>query len=136
MAALRDMLRQLNHSASNISVAEMIADIRKSGGDVLIAEWDKAAGCCAWSIIPTLQDGRVARISLLLVNTKHRRRGIGTALLNAACQTAVKTRCELVEVMSDITVNNAHGFFRAKNFDQKSYRFIRSIIQKSYGVNS
>lgn len=131
LASLRDMLRQLKRPPRNHSVAKMIANIRKSGGDILVAKWDKTVGCCVWSIIPTVQDGSVARISLLLVDTRHRRRGIGTALLYAACQAAAKTPCELIEVMSDITVNNAHGFFRAKDFDQKSYRFIRSIAQNS-----
>ncbi|WP_162928265.1 GNAT family protein [Sphingopyxis terrae] len=48
--------------------------------------------------------------------------------MRAAAEKALaKADCTLVEVMSDIKINNAHNFFRSLGFEQKSYRFTRLI---------
>lgn len=100
-----------------------IADRLRERGSVLMAEREGVVGCIAWHVIPTLQHGAIGRITLVAVAEDERRRGIGTALVQAARARLAKLDCALVEVMSDIDLRNAHGFFRALGFRQSSYRF-------------
>ena len=48
-------------------------------------------------------------------------------MLAAAEEALAKADCTLVEVMSDIKINDAHNFSRSFGFEQKSYRFARLI---------
>jgi len=111
-------------------IAENMISLRKAKGEIVVAEREAIVGCCAWSVVPTIQRGPVGRITLLLVDKPLRRDGIATALVDAAVRALAKTGCEEVEAMSDIMVNNAHNFFRASKFEQKSYRFVRRIDEK------
>lgn len=107
-------------------VGTNLASLRKAKGQLVVAERDTIMGCCAWSIVPTIQRGPVGRITLLLVDKPHRRAGIATAMVATAAQALAKVGCREIEAMSDIMVANAHNFFRALRFEQKSYRFVRS----------
>lgn len=98
------------------------AAVRGRAG-VVIAEFDGLVGCCGWAIIPTLQYGDVGRLTIILVDERFRRRGIGRAMVDAARAALLKAGCETVEAMSDIDIKNAHNFFRSLGFEQTSYRF-------------
>uniref|UniRef100_UPI0011817D90 GNAT family N-acetyltransferase n=1 Tax=Sphingopyxis sp. KK2 TaxID=1855727 RepID=UPI0011817D90 len=124
--ALGRLLAQLADPPRRISLDANIDAIGKARAGLLVAEAGVPVGCCAWAVVPTLQDGRVGRVTLLLVDGDHRRRGVGTALLAAAETALAKAGCATIEVMSDIMIDNAHNFFRALKFEQKSYRFVRA----------
>ena len=100
-----------------------IASRLRGRDSVLVAEREGVLGCIAWHVIPTLQHGAIGRITLVAVAQDERHQGIGTALVQAARARLAKLDCALVEVMSDIELRNAHGFFRALGFRQSSYRF-------------
>lgn len=120
------LLNQLaDVTMTKAELARAVAQVRKAGGEVAVAELEAVIGCIGWAIVPTLHRGLIGRISLLVVDGRHRRRGIGTRLLEAA-ETALWKKCGLIEAMSDIDLKNSHGFFRGKGFEQKSYRFVRS----------
>ncbi|MBE1529481.1 ribosomal protein S18 acetylase RimI-like enzyme [Sphingopyxis sp. OAS728] len=125
--ALRDLLGQLRRPHRDAAIEENLAALMKARGGIMIAELAKPVGCCAWTAVPTLQHGRVGRVTLLLVDGKHRRRGIGTAMLTAAEKALEEAGCRIVEAMSDVMIDNAHGFFRARKFEQASYRFVRTL---------
>jgi len=78
-------------------------------------------------LIPTLQYGLIGRITVLIVDEGHRRKGIATAMLDAATRAMRESKCARIEAMSDIAIKNAHNFFRASKFEQTSYRFARAI---------
>lgn len=101
--------------------------LRKARGQLLLAEREGVIGCCAWAVVPTVQHGAIGRITLLLVDKKHRRTGVATAMLAAVETALARAGCDEVEAVSDIMVNNAHNFFRALKFEQKSYRFVRPV---------
>ena len=127
-AALAAMLSRLNGVAIDAAtVTRNIAASRKAGGNVVLADLGTPVGCAAWVIVPTLHRGPVGRITVILVEPDRRRRSIATRLLNAAEKALVKQGCTIIEVMSDIAVDNAHGFFRARRFEQSSYRFTRTV---------
>lgn len=124
--ALGRLLAQLAEPPKRISIDANIEAIGKAKAGLLVADAGGLVGCCAWGVVPTLQHGLVGRVTLLLVDGDHRRRGIGTALLTAAETALAKAGCGTIEIMSDIMINNAHNFLRARNYEQKSYRFDRS----------
>jgi len=121
------MGRLAGSKADKARIAANMELLRKSRGQLLVAEQGAVIGCCAWAVVPTIQSGPIGRITLLLVDKPERRSGVGTALLSAAEGAIAKAGCREIEAMSDIMVNNAHNFFRSLKFEQKSYRFVRAI---------
>lgn len=69
----------------------------------------------------------MARITMITVDAGNRRRGIGRALCELALSEFRKRTVRVVEVMSDIEVRNANGFYRALGLKQASYRFATDI---------
>lgn len=127
-APVAKLMNQLaGPKADQARVAANMELLRKSRGQLLVAERDAVIGCCAWAVVPTIQRGPIGRITLLLIDKPERRSGVGTALLSAAEGAIAKAGCREIEAMSDIMVNNAHNFFRSVKFEQKSYRFVRAI---------
>jgi ribosomal protein S18 acetylase RimI-like enzyme len=128
MAALAQLLGQLSGiTVGGDAVEANLAAVRKLKGNMVIAEYGPLVGCCAWGLIPTIHRGMVGRLTVLVVDEGHRRRGFATALLDAAIAALAKSSCILIEAMSDIEIKNAHNFFRSRSFDQTSYRFERNI---------
>ncbi|MDO7841908.1 GNAT family N-acetyltransferase [Sphingomonas immobilis] len=126
--ALARLLGQLNGiTIDGAAAAANLERVRKAGGGVMIAAYGDLVGCCAWTTVATLHRGKVGRISLLVVTDKRRQCGIGTRLLDAALAALAKAKCTTVEVMSDIDLKNSHNFFRSTGFEQRSYRFVRTI---------
>lgn len=127
-AALAPLLSQLVRTEiDELAVARNLDAVRKAKGAMAIAEYGDLVGFCSWAVIPTVQHGAIGRITLLLVDEDHRRRGIATALIEAATTALRKAGCARIEAMSDIEIANAHGFFRTLKFEQTSYRFARDI---------
>ncbi len=111
-----------------LAIARNLEAARKAKSGMVVASLGKLVGCCGWAVIPTVQHGPVGRLTVLLVDEKHRRRGIATALVEAATASLRQAGCRQVEAMSDIDIKNAHNFFRTLKFDQTSYRFARKIV--------
>lgn len=127
-AALTRLLDQSAHiKVDELAIARNHAAVQKASGGMVVAELGALVGCCTWAVVPTVQHGALGRITMLLVDTNHRRRGIGSAMLEAATGALRTAGCTKVEVMSDIEIAHSHGFFRALEFEQTSYRFSREI---------
>jgi ribosomal protein S18 acetylase RimI-like enzyme len=94
---------------------------------LLIADRGGVVGCLGWHIVPTLQHGDMARITMIVVTEGQRRQGIGRALYAAALAEFGKRKVRSIEAMSDIEVRNANGFYRALGLKQVSYRFAAEI---------
>ncbi|WP_380875873.1 hypothetical protein ACFB49_06370 [Sphingomonas sp. DBB INV C78] len=126
--ALSNLLGKL--TGMNVDPAEVSANLAKSRklkAGMVVAELGAIIGCCSWAVIPTVHRGAIGRLTVLLVDETHRRRGVGTALLATAEKALAKAGCRQVEAMSDIMINNSHNFFRALKFEQASYRFVRGV---------
>ncbi|ANI79411.1 GNAT family N-acetyltransferase [Sphingobium sp. EP60837] len=127
-AALARLLDQLTHiEIDELAIARNLAAVQQAKGGMLVAELGALVGCCGWALVPTVQHGEVGRITMLLVDANHRRRRIGSAMLEAAMTALREAGCTMVEVMSDIEIAHSHGFFRGLKFEQTSYRFSRAI---------
>lgn len=108
-------------------IAANIASLKRTQGGLVVAHRDGVIGCCAWTIVPTIDRGLLGRLTLLLVDKPHRRSGVATAMMETALEALARAGCGAVEAMSDIMIDNAHNFFRTRGYDQKSYRFVRSL---------
>lgn len=132
--ALAALLSQLSGSSlEGAEVADNLASARKAKAGMVVAELGEIVGCCGWAVVATIHRGAIGRLTALVVDKPHRRRGIGTAMLGAAETALAKAGCHQVEAMSDITINNSHNFFRSLEFEQTSYRFIRTIGEQASG---
>lgn len=126
--ALAALLSQLSGvSLGSAEVADNLAAARKAKAGMVVAELGDIIGCCGWAVVATVHRGPIGRLTVLLVDKGHRRKGIGTAMLVDAETALAKAGCRQVEAMSDITINNSHNFFRSLKFEQASYRFVRDI---------
>jgi N-acetylglutamate synthase-like GNAT family acetyltransferase len=132
--ALAALLGQLSgFSLKGAEVANNLASACKAKAGMVVAELGEIVGCCGWAVVPTIHRGAIGRLTALVVDNAHRRRGIGTAMLGAAETALAKAGCHQVEAMSDITINNSHNFFRSLAFEQTSYRFVRTIGEQASG---
>jgi ribosomal protein S18 acetylase RimI-like enzyme len=127
-AAVSRLLGQLSHiGLDEMAVARNLEAARKARGGMVVAMLGDLVGCCAWAVVPTIQHGPVGRLTVIMVDQGHRRRGIASALVDAAVSALRKAGCTRVEAMSDIEIQNAHNFFRTLKFEQTSYRFAKDI---------
>lgn len=127
-AALAELLRQLAGArVARDDIAAHIASLKRTKSGLVVADREGVIGCCAWTIVPTVHRGLLGRITLLLVDKRHRRGGIATAMMEPALNALGRAGCGAVEAMSDIMIDNAHNFFRKRGYAQISYRFVRAL---------
>jgi ribosomal protein S18 acetylase RimI-like enzyme len=107
--------------------AARIAACRNAGGGVLVAGRGTIMACLAYLPVPALHRPASGRIATLFVAERHRREGIGSALVDQAAALFAKAGRTSIEVMSDIEIRSAHGFFRRIGFEETSYRFAKTI---------
>jgi ribosomal protein S18 acetylase RimI-like enzyme len=126
--ALVKILNQLSgvRLTENRAAANLAA-LRKARGGLQVAEFGALVGCIAWIVVPTLQRGPVGRITVLVVDERHRRQGLGTRLLAEAEVFLAKKGCQLVELMAASDNKSSHAFLRSTGFEQENYRFARKI---------
>ncbi len=130
--ALATLLSQLNGISVDANDAQASLDlVQKAKGGTIVAELDEIIGCCSWIFIPTLHRGQIGRITVLIVDKDHRRKGLGSNMLGAATEAMKKMGCTQIETMSDIAVSNSHNFFRSVGFEQASYRFVSKVDRPS-----
>nr|WP_281396909.1 GNAT family N-acetyltransferase [Sphingomonas aerophila] len=121
-----DALSRLVPGTDAAAIAERIATATTLGEPVFVADEGGVIGCLAWHVMPTLQHGPIARVTFLAVASDQQRRGIGRRLIDHVADVAQTRDLAAIEVMSDITISSAHGFFRRLGFAQTSYRFARA----------
>jgi ribosomal protein S18 acetylase RimI-like enzyme len=64
---------------------------------------------------------------MMVVAHGERRRGVGRALVEAACAQLRAKGCGLIEVTSNVDLSGAHGFYRRLGFERTSYRFSKEL---------
>lgn len=125
--ALRNLLASVGFDGSAADMKRTITAAAAREEPIWIADRGGVVGCLAWHIVPTIREGDMARITMIAVDEGDRRRGIGRALYEIALSEFRRRKVRAVEIMSDIEVRNANGFYRALGLMQASYRFATDI---------
>ena len=122
---LSELLGQLGYPTEKDEVHRRL----EVADGVLVASLGReVAGMLALAIVPVLhEDGPWCRITALVVDGRHRRAGVGAALLDAAERHACAAGCSRIEATSAIGRRDAHGFYRQRGFREVSSHFMKPL---------
>jgi ribosomal protein S18 acetylase RimI-like enzyme len=124
--AIAELVTKLGFAANSKEVAERLPGLRKE--PPLVAEQGSVIGILTWHVTPVLHRPKpVGRITMMAVAEGERRRGVGRALVEAACGKLRDKGCGLIEVTSNVDLSGAHGFYRKLGFERTSYRFAKPL---------
>jgi glucosamine-phosphate N-acetyltransferase len=88
-------------------------------------------GFCSLSVRESLwQQGWLAHVDEIVVDEKHRNRGIGSALLEEAAAYAKRKGCARVELDSAFHRRAAHRFYEGLGFAKRAYMFSKALSPK------
>jgi ribosomal protein S18 acetylase RimI-like enzyme len=126
--AIAALVGTLGFASSAAGIGPRLAKLKRGGEPVLVAERGDLVGVLAWHVTPVLHRPRpVGRITMMVVAEGERRRGVGRALVDAACARMRGKGCGLIEVTSNVDLSGAHGFYRRLGFERTSYRFAKPL---------
>ncbi len=124
--AIAGLVAGLGFAAAAAAIAARLPALRKE--PPIVAEQGEVIGILAWHVTPVLHRPKpVGRITMMAVAEGERRRGVGRALVEAACERLRAKGCGLIEVTSNADLSGAHAFYRKLGFERTSYRFARSL---------
>ncbi len=127
-AAIAALVSSLGFEASPEDIADRLATLKTGREAPLVAEQGEVIGVLAWHATPVLHRPKpVGRITMMVVADRERRRGVGRALVEAACRELRSKGCGLIEVTSNVDLSGAHGFYRRLGFERTSYRFAKDL---------
>jgi len=100
---------------------------------VLVAELDgEVAGVAAYQLIDLLERPEPqCRITALVVDDRHRRRGVAYALLHTIEESAVEQGCFRLEVTTRADRDDALAFYRAAGFDERPRRLTKPLTDET-----
>lgn len=125
-AAIAALLAKTRFGATESEVAARLRGLKKELP--LVAERKAVVGFLTWHVTPVLhRPAPIGRITMLEVAEEERRRGVGRALVESACERLRAMGCGLVEVTSNASLSGAHAFYRELGFERTSYRFAKEL---------
>jgi GNAT superfamily N-acetyltransferase len=136
LASLRDaeaiapLLGQLGYPTTAAELAERIERLSdRPDGEVLVAELDgEVVGLAAYQLIDVIErPDPQCRITALVVDDRHRRRGVAYALLHTIEETARDFTCFRLEVTTRSDRADALAFYRAAGFDERPRRLVKPL---------
>ena len=66
---------------------------------------------------------KVATIEELVIDKKYQGKSYGTLLLKYAIEIAQNQKCDVIELTSNFTREDAHKFYEKNGFEKSSYKF-------------
>ena len=124
------LMVELGYPDSAMAIEARVSRSHAGGPDsVLLAEHaGRAAGVASLHLIPLFhRDGFLARITSFVITSDLRRRGIGTALLDACERWAAEHGAERVEITSGDARDDAHAFYERRGFAHEGQRFSKRV---------
>jgi GNAT superfamily N-acetyltransferase len=126
--ALVALLEALGYAVTAADLRRRLAQVKKAGNHVLVADRGGPIGLLTTSITYVLHRPRpVGRISMMVVAAQERGHGIGAALVAEAEARLKAAGCGLVEVTSNMKRLRAHSFYERLGYARTSYRFARDL---------
>lgn len=85
-------------------------------------------GFCAYGIMNNFwQEGYIGYIYTMIVDEKYRGKGIGKALIEAACEKAKSFGCKKMELDSGFHREVAHKFYENNKYVKRAFLFSRDL---------
>ena len=132
--ALTRLVDQLGYPTSAEAVAARLLRLEESPADcVFVAELDgEVVGAASVHYSLTLEyDEPAAKLSAIVVDEGHRRRGIGEALAKAVEEEATRLGCCLVFLTTAERRADAHAFYRRLGYEETGRRFAKPLRRPS-----
>jgi GNAT superfamily N-acetyltransferase len=132
--ALARLVDQLGYPTSTEAVAARLRRLETSPADhVFVAEVDgDVVGAASVHFSLTLEyDEPAAKLSAIVVDERHRRRGIGEALARAVEEEAIREGCCLVFLTTAERRADAHAFYRRLGYEETGRRFAKTLKSPS-----
>ena len=128
--ALARLLGQLGYPAEVDDVARRAERMAKSDDDrLVVAELDsQVVGLAGIHVSLSVEyDDPAAKLSAIVVDERHRRRGIGEALVEAAVAEARARGCCLIFLTTAERRADAHAFYARLGFEETGRRFVKML---------
>ena len=132
-AAVSNLLGQLGYTVSIRQTTEQVAELSKTGADpIFLALADgQVLGLLALHLCRMLQyPSPIVRVTVLVVDQRARRRGVGKLLMQHAEQVGSAAGCEFVELTSARDRAEAHAFYRSIGYEPNSIRFRKLLVRQ------
>ena len=127
--AIARMIGELGYAVTADEVSARLGAVGDAGQEVLVAEVDgEVVGCLSTSTMIVLhRPAPVGRISMMVVDDRHRSKGIGARMVGVAEQLLVDKGCQLVEVTSNLRRVDAHRVWERNGYERTSARFAKQV---------
>jgi ribosomal protein S18 acetylase RimI-like enzyme len=126
--ALAALIGQLGYPTSAAAVAGRVERLRSSADDrLVVAEVDGSIVGLAGlhTSLSVEYDEPAAKVSAIVVDERHRRRGIGEALVAEMEAEARRRGCCLIFLTTAERREDAHAFYRRIGFEETGRRFAK-----------
>jgi GNAT superfamily N-acetyltransferase len=128
--AVATLLEQLGYPATAGEAAARIERLGSSDADhLVVCELDgEVVGLAVLHVSAAIEHERPAgKLSAIVVDERHRRRGIGEALMAAIEDEARRRDCFVVFLTTAERRHDAHAFYRRLGFEETGRRFAKSL---------
>jgi N-acetylglutamate synthase-like GNAT family acetyltransferase len=128
--ALVALIRHLGYPASADAVRERVERLWSSEADrLVVAELDgEIVGLASLhTSLSIAYDGQAAKLSAIVVDERHRQRGIGRALVEEMEREAKRRGCCLVFLTTAGRREDAHAFYERMGFEETGRRFTKRL---------
>lgn len=123
-------MEQLDYPIEAEALAERLARLASSEADhCVVAEADgNVVGFASLhASLSIVDDQPVSKLSAIVVDTEHRHRGIGEALVSAIEADARTRGCSLIFLTTAEHREDAHIFYRRIGFEETGRRFAKRL---------
>jgi GNAT superfamily N-acetyltransferase len=125
------LIAELGYPVSPELIRQKIQDISQSDIDcAYVAEFKgQILGVISVHVLPLFHaEGKLGRITALVVSSSRQRAGVGSKLVIAAETFARGKGCVKIEVTSSSHREGAHNFYRKAGYEQSAHeRFIKNL---------
>jgi GNAT superfamily N-acetyltransferase len=129
-AAVAALLSEMGYPVGAADAADLLAAFTADARSrVQLAEISgEVVGLIATHVVPRLDsERRSCRIVDLVVAERHRRNGIGAALIDAAEQEARRQHCARLDLSTGDWRPDAHAFYERMGFESRARAFVRRL---------